>query len=212
MPRDLAADEVPRFRGRGAVVAPLVSALEPTYPLETERLFLRPFVAEDLDALFAIHSREELTTYLYWNARTRDEVRDVLEKKTKSRAISAPGDVLALAASLKTTNELVGDCILQWIDNEHRQGEIGFIFHPEHHGLGYATEAARVLVRLAFEELKLHRVVGRLEARNRPSARVLEKLGMRREAHLVENEYVKNEWQSEIVYAMLDREWPGSTR
>jgi RimJ/RimL family protein N-acetyltransferase len=58
----------------------------------------------------------------------------------------------------------------------------------------------------------LHRVIGRTEARNVGSARVLEKLGMRREAHLVENEYVKGEWQSELVYALLDREWRTAAR
>ena len=64
-----------------------------------------------------------------------------------------------------------------------------------------------MLLRLAFEDLGLHRVIGRLEARNDASARVLERLGMRREAHLVENEYIKGEWQSEIIYAILDREF-----
>ena len=59
----------------------------------------------------------------------------------------------------------------------------------------------------AFGPLGLHRVIGRLEPRNVGSARVLEKLGMRREAHLVENEWVKGEWQSELVYAILAREW-----
>ena len=63
------------------------------------------------------------------------------------------------------------------------------------------------MLAFAFEELGLHRVVGRLEPRNTGSARVLEKLGMRREAHLVENEWVKGEWQSELVYALLAREW-----
>jgi RimJ/RimL family protein N-acetyltransferase len=53
----------------------------------------------------------------------------------------------------------------------------------------------------------VHRVVGRVEARNAASARVLERLGMRQEAHMIENEYLKGEWQSEIVYALLDREW-----
>ena len=53
----------------------------------------------------------------------------------------------------------------------------------------------------------MHRVVGRLEARNAASARVLERLGMRQEAHMIEHEYVKGEWQSEVVYALLDREW-----
>ena len=67
------------------------------------------------------------------------------------------------------------------------------------------------MLAFAFEVLGLHRVVGRLEPRNGGSARVLEKLGMRREAHLVENEWVKGEWQSELVYAMLAREWRGGS-
>ena len=62
------------------------------------------------------------------------------------------------------------------------------------------------MVALAFGTYDLHRVYGRLEARNTASARVLEKLGMRQEAHLVENEWVKGEWQSELVYALLARE------
>jgi RimJ/RimL family protein N-acetyltransferase len=77
------------------------------------------------------------------------------------------------------------------------------MFNPEHHGRGYATEAASAVLDLAFETFGLHRITGSLEARNAASARVLEKLGMRREAHLVENELVKGEWQSEIVYARL---------
>ena len=63
------------------------------------------------------------------------------------------------------------------------------------------------MLTFAFEVYDLHRVCGRLEARNAASARVLERLGMRREAHLVENEWVKDEWQSEFVYAILEREW-----
>jgi RimJ/RimL family protein N-acetyltransferase len=83
------------------------------------------------------------------------------------------------------------------------------MFDPAEQGKGYATEAARAFLRVAFEEFGFHRVIGRTEPRNTASARVLEKLGMRQEAHLVENEYVKGEWQSELVYAMLDREWHG---
>jgi Acetyltransferase (GNAT) domain len=65
----------------------------------------------------------------------------------------------------------------------------------------------RPLLAVAFDALGLHRVIGRLEPRNTGSARVLEKLGMRCEAHFVENEFVKEEWQSELVYAILAREW-----
>ena len=102
--------------------------------------------------------------------------------------------------------------MLHFLSAEHELGEIGFIVHPDHQGHGYATESMRPLMRIAFEDVGLHRVIGRVEARNIASARVLEKLGLRREAHLVENEYVKGEWQSELVYAMLDREWRAAER
>jgi RimJ/RimL family protein N-acetyltransferase len=181
--------------------------LELAGPLETDRLILRPFVAEDFDAVFGMQSRPDVARYLVWDARNEDEVRTALEVKVSSTAIRAEGDALFLAAVLRSTGELVGDVVLHWISREHSTAEIGFIVHPDHQGHGYATEAVRPLLRLAFEDLRLHRVIGRAEARNVASARVLEKLGMRREAHLIENEYVKGEWQSELLYAILDREW-----
>ena len=112
-------------------------------------------------------------------------------------------------ATLRETGEVVGDVDLLWVSDQHRTGEVGFVVDPAHQGNGYATEAARAVVDWAFGSFGLHRVIGRTEARNTGSARVLEKLGMRLEAHLVENEWVKGEWQSELVYAILDREWTG---
>jgi RimJ/RimL family protein N-acetyltransferase len=182
------------------------------HPVETERLVLRPFAPTDLEALLAIQSRDDVTRFLYWDPRTAAEVREVLDRKVRSTSIVAEGDSLSLAAVLRESGELIGDCSLRWVSAEHRQAEIGFIFHPDHHGHGYATEAAAALLGLAFEELRVHRVIGRLEARNTASARVLERLGMRKEAHLVENEHVKGEWQSEVVYAQLDREWADRRR
>jgi RimJ/RimL family protein N-acetyltransferase len=184
--------------------------VKPAYPLQTERLLLRPFAATDFDALLAIQSRADVARYLYWDPRTAAEVREALDLKVRSTAIVAEGDNISLAAVLQATGELIGECSLRWVSSEHRQAEIGFILHPDHHGHGYATEAAAALLALAFDELRVHRVIGRLEARNTASARVLERLGMRQEAHLVENEYVKGEWQSEVVYALLDREWATS--
>jgi RimJ/RimL family protein N-acetyltransferase len=180
---------------------------EPHYPLETERLVLRPFRSDDLDALAAIHSNPEVARYNYWGPRSLEEVRAVLARKVGEASVSAEGDRLSLAVFLPDADEVIGDCVLHWTSDEHSQGEIGFLFNPLYHGHGYATEAARAMLGLAFDGMRLHRVVGRLEARNAASARVLERLGMRREAHLVENEYVKGEWQSELVYALLDLEW-----
>ena len=154
--------------------------MKPAYPLQTERLLLRPFTTGDLDALLAIQSRDDVTRYLYWDPRTAAEVREVLDRKVRSTAIVAEGDNLSLAAVLRESGQLIGDCSLRWLSAEHRQAEIGFIFHPDHHGQGYATEAAAALLALAFDGLRVHRVIGRLEARNTASARVLERLGMRK--------------------------------
>ena len=182
----------------------------PRWPLETERLLLRPFEPDDLEALFAIQANESVARWLYNDPRTLEETRELLARKIGGAALRGEGEWLSAAAVLRMTGELVGDVSLLWASEAHRQGELGFVVHPEHQGRGYATEASRPLLDFAFGPLGLHRVIGRLEPRNAGSARVLEKLGMRREAHLVENEWVKGEWQSELVYAILAREWVGS--
>jgi RimJ/RimL family protein N-acetyltransferase len=183
----------------------------PGWPLETARLRLRPFSPDDLGALHAIHGDAHTARWLYHDARTLGETRELLARKVAGAAVHGEGEWLSAAVVLHETGELIGDISLLWASEVHRQGEIGFVFGRTHHGRGYATEASRPILDFAFQDLRLHRVVGRLEPRNIGSARVLEKLGMRREAHLVENEWVKGEWQSEAVYALLAREWrPGS--
>jgi RimJ/RimL family protein N-acetyltransferase len=181
--------------------------LRPSFPLRTERLLLRPFGDDDLQALYLMQSREDVTRYLYWGPRSSDEARHMLERLMRMTAIDDDSSALRLAALLQDSGVLIGDFSLQRVSREHGQGEIGFIVHPDHHGRGYATEAASLLLRLGFEELGLHRIVGRCDARNTASARLMERLGMRREAHLRENEFVKGEWCDELIYAMLDSEW-----
>ncbi len=177
----------------------------PDFPLRTARLTLRPYVADDLDALYDIQSRPEVTRYLLYDVRDRDQVRGILEQRIQ--ADGPERDAVDLAVVLPDTGALIGDVVLFLRSKEHRQGEIGYLFHPDYGGRGYATEAARMLLRLGFEDYGLHRIIGRIDARNTASARVLERLGMRREAHFVQNEIVKGEWSDEVVYAMLEDEW-----
>jgi RimJ/RimL family protein N-acetyltransferase len=176
---------------------------EPTLSIETDRLRLRPPEPEDLAPLHAIMSDEGVARWLYWEPRSVEEVSRSLDRQIKQDRSKE----LALVAERRDTGEMVGHLTLTLGSPEHQQGEIGFMFHPAHQGHGYATEASHAVVRLAFETYDLHRLYGRLEARNTASARVLEKLGMRREAHLIENEWVKGEWQSEAIYALLARDW-----
>jgi RimJ/RimL family protein N-acetyltransferase len=133
--------------------------MKPDWPLETERLVLRPFAHKDLDALYATYSDGDVVRYLYNDPRTYDEARELLARKTAGTELTAEGDWLGAAVVARDTDSVVGDVAMQWVSEEHKSGEIGFVFD------------------------------------------------LRREAHLVENEWVKGEWQSELVYAMLDREW-----
>ena len=180
---------------------------KPAYPIATDRLILRSYTDDDLDDLYDIQSRPDVTRYLYWGVRNLDEVRESLERKIRGAALIEQGDVLTFAAVMPETGTVIGDVILVWVSTEHRQGEIGYLFHPQFGGKGYATEAATAVLRVGFEEIGLHRIVGRLDARNEASARVLERLGMRREAHFVQNEFVKGEWTDELVYAITEDEW-----
>ena len=91
---------------------------------------------------------------------------------------------------------------------EHAGGEIGYVFHPDASGHGYAGEACAALLALAFRELGLHRVTARLDSRNDASARLCVRLGMRQEAHLVRSEMFKGAWSDELVFAILAEECP----
>ena len=178
--------------------------MRPDWPLETERLVLRPYTDDDLESLHGLYSRPEVARWLYYEASTLDESRERLARKVAGNELK---EHQGLSAAVELPDgTYVGDVVLFYGSVEHKTVEIGFSFDPRHQGQGYATEAARAFLGWAFAN-GFHRVIGRLEPRNTASARVLEKLGMRLEAHLVENEWVKGEWQSELVYAMLEREW-----
>jgi RimJ/RimL family protein N-acetyltransferase len=180
--------------------------MSPDWPLETERLTLRPWEDRDFEEFADIHAAPETAQWLLNGPRTREESRVHFERKRQSW-VEQEGDWLSCAAVARESGAVVGDISFHWASAEHRTGEIGYIVAPAHKGKGYAVEAARALVAWAFTGAGFHRVIGRIEARNVASGKVLERLGMRHEALFVENEWIKGEWQSELVYAMLDREW-----
>jgi RimJ/RimL family protein N-acetyltransferase len=178
-----------------------------SYPIKTERLLLRPFTENDLDDAFAFQSREDVTQYLYWNPREREEVGEVLKQWMVPQPMDADGHALVLAAELQESGRVIGSLHLFQRSVEHLQGEIGFVFNPDFGGRGLATEGAAELLGIGFEQLRLHRLCGRCDARNQASARLMERLGMRQEAHLIQNERVKGEWTDELIFAILAEEW-----
>jgi RimJ/RimL family protein N-acetyltransferase len=185
--------------------------LTPDYPIRTERLTLRPYTPEDFDAALTYWSRADVTQYIPMGPYTAQTFGQRLDRLMKGTTMAGEGDGLVLAVVPDGVGHVVGDMTLHWSSAVHRTGELGFIFHPDHQGCGYATEASVPLLRMAFEELDLHRMMARLDARNGASAAVLRKLGLRQEAHLVQNEWMKGEWTDELVFAILQDEWRART-
>jgi RimJ/RimL family protein N-acetyltransferase len=184
--------------------------LTPTYPVATERLDLRPLADPDIDELLTYRGRADVCRYLPFEPMTREVLRDRLDTDLSRSGITAEGESLTLGVRVRETGRLVGDVVLFFRSREHAGGEIGYVFHPDAGGRGYASEACSALLALAFDQLGLHRVIARLDRRNEASARLAARLGMRREAHFVRHEMVKGEWVDSLVYAMLAEEWPGS--
>lgn len=179
------------------------------FPIITERLTLRQFESTDTDGLYEFHKRPDVVKYLYWDARSRQDMEKVVAERVSMIALREDGDRIVLAVVLSETNTLIGEVSLALRSREHQQGEIGFVFNPSFHGRGYATESARAVLKLGFEEFAFHRLFGRCEVRNSASWRLMERLGMRREAHFIHNEIFKGEWGEEFVYAILRDEWGG---
>ena len=137
----------------------------------------------------------------------REAVADFVTGRWARHEIVAEGDALFLGVELASSAQVVGDVMLSFTSAEHRGGEVGWVVNPDHSGQGYATEAAHAVLHLAFDGLGLHRAVARVDARNDPSLRLASRLGMRREAHLMANEWFKGEWSDEIDFALLKEEW-----
>jgi RimJ/RimL family protein N-acetyltransferase len=123
------------------------------------------------------------------------------------QAIRTEDEALTLGVELVEAGRVIGDVMLFLGSVEHRGGEVGWVFHPDYSGRGYATEATHAMLHLAFDQLGLHRVIARIDARNVASLRLSERLGMRPEAHLIQNEWFKGGWSDEVDVALLEEEW-----
>lgn len=174
--------------------------------LGTERLVLRELVPEDAPAVYAIESDINVARY---QSRRLADLAEAEEYVAGSivAGMAVPRLIYDFAVTLRGDDALIGRCGMKRGDFEPREAMIWYVLAPAHHGKGYATEATRALIAFAFEQLGLHRVYADCDPRNPASVRVLEKLGLRREAHHVENVSLHGEWCDSLIYAMLRREF-----
>jgi RimJ/RimL family protein N-acetyltransferase len=179
----------------------------------TERLCLRPFRADDLAAFVAYRSVPDVARYQSWDTTfsLADAERFLAEQEPLE--LGQPGTWMQLAATDRETGALYGDCAVHVLANQPATAEVGVTFAPEHQGSGLATEALSAVIGRLFEDHGLHRVYAEADDRNAAVHRLLERLGFRCEARLVEADWFKGEWTTVRVYAMLRREFsPGVER
>ncbi len=172
-------------------------------PIETERLRIHHFTADDWRAVHAYTSNPGVMTYLPEDVMTEEQTRQFV-------AESMTEDARAYAVDLRAEDQLIGHISFHpWF--APRIYEIGWVFHPRYQGRGYATEAATALLRYGFESLRVHRVVATCQPEKPSSSRVMEKLGMQREAHFRKCIYRDERWWDEYLYALLEEDWSKNT-
>jgi RimJ/RimL family protein N-acetyltransferase len=179
-----------------------------SWPVRTARLRLRPAAPADAEATWEYWQFESVNHWLSRAPATLEEYREVFGNPAR----------LAKTLVVELEGAVIGDLMINvedaWAQAEVAgqargvQAELGWSFHPEHTGHGYATEAVHELIRLCFTDLALRRVTANCFAGNEASWRLMERLGMRREIHTVrESLHRSGEWLDGMGYALLADEW-----
>lgn len=173
-------------------------------PIHTARLTLRPLHRDDLEDLFSIYSDAGTCRYTLdepWTDQTKTEA---FAKHIANQHLSGTS---ALNAAVESNGRVIGE-VLAWYTHKDTV-EIGYVFHKDCGGQGFALEAVRALVDYLFAEHGLHRITANMDARNHASAKLCRKLGMRQEAHFIQDYWNKGEWTDSLIFALLRSEYRG---
>jgi RimJ/RimL family protein N-acetyltransferase len=171
-----------------------------------EHLSLRPFQAVDLEAFVAYRSDPEVARYQSWDRTYSMADAEAFLSSQRELVFGQPGEWLQLAIVDRETGTLCGDCAVQVVTDQPATAQVGVTLAQANQGKGLATEALTAVVTELFDR-GIHRVFAEADDRNVPAQRLLERLGFRCEARLVEADWFKGEWSTLRLYAILDREW-----
>ncbi|ETT69685.1 GNAT family protein [Paenibacillus sp. FSL R7-277] len=172
----------------------------------SDRLVIRKFDLQDVHSFYQYRTNPEVSRFQSWDHYTLQEAEAFISRQIV-HSPDQPGTWFQYAIALTESDQLIGDCAIHTLADEPRMVEIGFTLAPEHQGKGYMNEALRVLIDYVFGLLNKHKLIAFTDVRNTKSIQVLERLGMRREGHLLENYMSKGIWVDEFQYAMLRSEW-----
>lgn len=178
--------------------------LQTRLPLTVDGLVVRRVDPNDFDDVLEYCSDPEVARYQIWPPYTPDQVAEFIDAQA-DMPVGGPGMSLLLVVELD--GKVIGDCQLTVAGPDDPQAEIGFAFNPQFTGQGFASRAVAAVLGFAFVQLGMHRVTACTDVRNERSWRLMERVGMRREAHFIHDAFVKGEWVDDYVYAMPDHEW-----
>jgi RimJ/RimL family protein N-acetyltransferase len=181
-------------------------------PITTDRLILRPFERSDIDDLSSYHALPSVQRYVFSRTRDKDEVAGALSIMRQHVSLQRPGDTLTLAMVRKDDNKVIGHISLHWSDATASQGEVRYCINPSYSGQGYTSEAISAVFNLAFDHFRIHRIMAKCDGRSHHSIKLMQQLGMRLEAHYREHALFQGEWDEELHFAILDREWMRSSK
>jgi len=174
--------------------------------LNTQRLYLRPIQKSDAEPVFHYRSDSFTNKYQGWIPTTIDDVLDFIKNRVSSE-IDIKDTWYQLVILIKESNELIGDVGLHFFDTENKQVEIGCTIAEKHQRLGYAAEAMNETIDFLFAKLNKHRIIASIDPRNISSIKLVEKLGLRPEAHFRESIFINGVWVDDLIYAILKKEW-----
>lgn len=168
--------------------------------METERLYLRSFKAEDAPVIQELAGAIEIARNTFVPHPYEDGMAMKFIKQSLSKSNS--GEWANFAIILKKEDALIGSLGYKDIDRKHGRAEFGYWIGKPYWGEGYATEAVRELVNFGFSNLKLHRVYATPFGSNKASQRVLEKVGLKREGRLKDHIFHYDEYHDLVFYGL----------
>jgi RimJ/RimL family protein N-acetyltransferase len=177
------------------------------FEIVTERLTLRPFLAEDLPAFVAYRSDPGVARYQSWDQTYSMADAERFLDSQLGVEFGRPGAWVQLAAIERLHGGLVGDCAVRFVEEQPATAEIGVTFSAPHQGAGLASEALSAVITALFHEHAIHRVYAQTDDRNLPVHRLFDRLGFRCEARLTDADWFKGEWSTVRFYALLHHEW-----
>jgi RimJ/RimL family protein N-acetyltransferase len=174
--------------------------------IKTPRLYLRRLLMPDSHQFFTYRSDPLVYEYELWRPQSPEEIHLFIERQSDLLP-NTPDTWFQMAVCDLLTETMVGDCGLHFLDKDSFQVEVGFTIYPPYQGQGYAVEIVRALLEYLFSTLRKHRVFASVDPRNIRSIRVLERLGLRKEAHFCKSILLEGEWVDDAIYAILEEEW-----